>query len=102
VGVSNGADLMDVMATVDKVESAPLMDAERAENNVTDRTARAKEGFGLSEKLIDASQSGDSFVGEFPAREWRRIGGRADWDGGFAAAWEVSECSDHKLTDALL
>ncbi len=99
---SDGADLPDVVASVDEVETAPLIDAERTQNDVADGTSRAEEGFGLGEELVDAGEADSGFLGKFFAGEWRRAGGRADWRGGFAAAWEVSESRDRILTDTLL
>ena len=43
VGGTDGANLLDVMPTVNQVESSPLVDAERAQNHVGDAAARAEQ-----------------------------------------------------------
>ena len=84
------------------METAPLIDTERPQDNVADGTSRSKEGFGLSEELVDTGEANSGFLGKFFARKWWRARGRADGRGGFTAAWKVSESRDRILTDALL
>ena len=99
---SDGADLSNVMAAVDQVETAPLVDTERPQDNVADGTSRSKKGFGLSEELVDTGEADSGFLGKFFAGKWRRARGRADGRGGFTAAWKVSESRDRILTNPLL
>ena len=40
---ADGGDLADVVAAVDEVETAPLVEAERAEDHVADGTATVAE-----------------------------------------------------------
>ncbi len=44
------------MVAMDEVESSPLMDAERAEDEVGDTASGTEEGFGLIEKRVDFLQ----------------------------------------------
>ena len=71
---SDGADLPDVVAAVDEVETSPLMDTERPQDDVADGTSRAEEGFGLGEELVDTGEAYSGFLGKFFAGEWRRAG----------------------------
>ena len=56
MGNSNGLDLFEMMATVNQVESSPLVDAKRAQNHVGDTATRAEESFRLVEELVETSQ----------------------------------------------
>ena len=58
---SNGENLPDVMLAVNQMESAPLVDAEWAEDHVRDATARTEEVFRFVEEIVD---SGQVMVGE--------------------------------------
>lgn len=75
---SDGAYLSDVVAAVDEVETAPLMETERTQDDMADGTSRAEEGFGLGKHLGDAGEADSGFLGKLFAGEWRRAGRRAD------------------------
>jgi hypothetical protein len=51
-----------MVATVNEVEAAPLMDTKRAENDVADGTTRAEEGFGLGEESIHMGEAGGGLL----------------------------------------
>jgi hypothetical protein len=76
VGSPDGADLQEVVVSVDEVESAPLVDAERAENHVGSGATGAEDGFGLGKELIHVDEAGGSLLGYFVSREVRRVGWR--------------------------
>ena len=56
MGGSNGTNLLEVMASVNQVESSPLVDTERPQNHVRDAAAAAEESFRVVEELVDAGQ----------------------------------------------
>ena len=99
---SDGADLPEMVASVDKVKTAPLVDAKRTQDDVGDGATLTEERFGLGEELVDTGEADSDFVGKFFSGERGRADGGTDRQWGFAAAWEVSESGDRILTDALL
>jgi hypothetical protein len=102
MGVADGEDLFDVMLAVDELESAPLMDAEGAEDHVAGASIGCAEDlFGFDEEEVEAGQvfgysSGEGFAGA------RRVGGGwSDQRRSFAAGWEVAEVDEGVLTEML-
>lgn len=67
-----------MVAAMDEMEAAPLVDTKRPQDDVADGSARSEEGFGLGEELVDTGEADSSFVGKFFPGEWRRAVGRAD------------------------
>lgn len=76
MGVADGEDLLDVVLAVDELESAPLVDAEGAEDHVGGASiGRTEYLFGFGEEEVEAGEVfgyglGEGFAGEL------RIGGR--------------------------
>ncbi len=102
MGGANGADLLDVMAAVNQVKPAPLVDAERPENHVRDAAARAKQGFRLVEEVVYTGQMFACVVDEIATANWRgRLRG-SDLFRGLATSGEDAQGGQRILADALL
>jgi hypothetical protein len=102
MGVTDGKDLLDVMLAVNELESAPLIDTERAEDHVAGASvSSAEETFGFREKHVEAGEVFGDGVGEGFAREWICGGRRGDQGRGFASSWEISEMDEGVLTAML-
>jgi hypothetical protein len=103
MGGSNGLDLFQVMATVNQVKPAPLVDAERAQHHVRDAAAvGTKQSFRLVGKFVNASQMFARVQGEIAAADRRGDPGWSDTLWGLATAREDSESDQGQLVDALL
>ena len=63
VASPDDADLAEMMAAMGEVESAPLVDTERAEDHVADGTARAEDGFSPGEELVHLGEAGGGLPG---------------------------------------
>jgi hypothetical protein len=102
VNLTDGDDLLDMVHTVNELEPAPLIDAERTEDHVAGAAAgRAEEIFGLGEELVETAEVfGDglrkSFAGERKGGRRRRNQLR-----GFTAGWEVAKPDERVLTEVL-
>ena len=102
VGLADSEDLLDVMAAVDEVEAAPLVNAKWAEDHVGDAAVGAEECLGFVEELVDGGEARGGFGGEIFAAEsllrdrWR------DGCRGFPAAGHEAEVRDDVLAYALL
>ena len=83
VRLSNGVDLPDVMASVNQMKPAPLVNAERSENPVGDAATGAEETFGFAEKGVHSRQMMGGEVGEIAAADWW-AGLRSDLSRGLA------------------
>jgi hypothetical protein len=101
VGLTDGENLVDMMAAVGEVEAAPLVDAERAEDHVSDAAVWAKESFGFVEELVDGGESGGSFGGEIFATESLLRDGWRDERRSFPAAGHEAEVRDDILSYSL-
>ena len=70
MGVADGENLLDVVLAVNELESAPLVDAERAEDHVAGTSVgRAEDIFGFGEEQVEAGEMfgdglGEGFAGE--------------------------------------
>ena len=62
---SDGCDLFEVVSAVHKLEHAPLVDVERAEDSVTGALARGtEESLGFGEERIEMGEVFGGSVGE--------------------------------------
>jgi hypothetical protein len=96
----DGEYLFDVMAGMDEVEPAPLMDRERAENLVTDGAAASEDDFGLIRERVDTGEILVDSLDEFVAGE--RLGGcwQYGWRG-WAAFGEDASGDQNQLACTL-
>ena len=102
VGFANGDDLPEVMLAVDELKSAPLVDAERAKDDVAGTSLRGAEDFlGFVAEGVDAIEVFGDGVGEVFAGEWKRCRSGRDGRRGFAAGWKVAEMDERVLPEAL-
>ena len=67
MGFANGGDLFEMMAAVDELEAAPLLDTERTENIVRRESALSEEALGLVAKDVEAIEVVLGRGGEFGA-----------------------------------
>ena len=92
VGFADGDDLLEVMLAVDEMKYAPLVDAERAEDDVAGALAVGPKIFSAS--VAEEIEVGEVFgggVGEVFAGERKRCGSGRDERRGFAAVGKVAE-----------
>jgi hypothetical protein len=100
VVAADGEYLFDVMPGVDEVESAPLMDGERAENLVTDGSAAFEDGFCLVQQAIEAGEILMGNLNECVAVKW--FGGRWYYGGrGGTTLGEDAEGDENELACAV-
>ena len=102
VGFANGNDLLKVMLAVDKLKSAPLVDAERAKDDVAGTSlGGAEDFFGFVAEEVDAAKVFGDGVGEVFAGERKRCRSGRDGRRGFAAGWKIAEMDKSGLPEAL-
>ena len=97
-----GENLPDVMGAVNEMEPPPLVNAERAKEDVGDARSGAEERLGFVEEAIDAGQMFGDGTGEIVAGERRGETGRDHLLRSFAAAREETELDEIELGKALL
>ncbi len=102
MGGSNGTNLLEVMTSVNQVESSPLVDAERSENHVRDAAAGTEERLRLVEKSVDAGQVLGKVTGKVTSADWGGNLGRSDSLRGHTTAGEDAEGGQKILADTLL
>jgi hypothetical protein len=102
VGFADGDDLLEVMLAVDQLESAPLIDAEWAENHVAGAASGGSEElFGFGAEGIDAGKVFCESLSEFFSGERMGCGCGCDQRRGLAAGWKVAEVDERVLAEAL-
>ena len=102
MGGPDGANLLDVMTSVDQVEFSPLADSERPQNHVRDAAAGTEERLRLVEKSVDAGQVLGKVTGKVTSADWGGNLGRSDSLRGHTTAGEDAEGGQKILADTLL